>query len=214
MRGKYRLDEIGDGKDVLKFMQGRRTIVTIYIHEDHYSFLIIFGKKEREHFGDIKTLLAVKCTLARQKSAVWQKMYAYEYNGMEDKVMKIDIDPNDIWYHGSNQVFSELREGSTITQWRALAEAFSHQHPHTVFRKLPLPLAWFQRSRQNHPALFINGENNPFGICAELKEKVPFARIYEVKGAGHRPHFVGEQAKELNQMILDFFHNVWHGVKK
>lgn len=50
MRGKYRLDEIGDGKDVLKFMQGRRTIVTIYIHEDHYSFLIIFGKKERECF--------------------------------------------------------------------------------------------------------------------------------------------------------------------
>lgn len=41
--------------------------------------------------------------------------------------MKIDIDPNGIWYHGSNQVFSELREGSTITQWRALAEAFSHQ---------------------------------------------------------------------------------------
>lgn len=54
--------------------------------------------------------------------------------------MKIDIDPNGIWYHGSNQVFSKLREGSTITQWRALAEAFSHQHPHTVFRKLPLPL--------------------------------------------------------------------------
>ncbi len=50
MRGKYRLDEIGDGKDELKFKQGSRTIVTIYIREDRFTFLIIFGKKERECF--------------------------------------------------------------------------------------------------------------------------------------------------------------------
>lgn len=54
------------------------------------------------------------------------------------------------------------------------------------------------------PAFFINGENDPFGSCMELQEKVPHARIYEVKGGGHRPHFVGEQAVELNAMILDF----------
>lgn len=41
--------------------------------------------------------------------------------------MKIEIDPNGVWYHGTNKVFTELREGSTITQWRALAEAFSHK---------------------------------------------------------------------------------------
>ena len=41
--------------------------------------------------------------------------------------MEIKIEPSGIWYHGSNMVFSELREGSTITQWRELAEAFSHQ---------------------------------------------------------------------------------------
>ena len=41
--------------------------------------------------------------------------------------MKIEINPNKPWYHGSNVIFSELREGSTITQWRALAEAFSHK---------------------------------------------------------------------------------------
>ena len=41
--------------------------------------------------------------------------------------MKITVDPNGTWYHGSNVLFSELREGSTITQWRELAEAFSHQ---------------------------------------------------------------------------------------
>ena len=41
--------------------------------------------------------------------------------------MKITVDPDGIWYHGSNVLFSELRQGSTITQWRELAEAFSHQ---------------------------------------------------------------------------------------
>lgn len=50
MRGKYRLDEIGDGKDELKFKQGQKTILTIYIHEDRFTFLVIFGKKEREIF--------------------------------------------------------------------------------------------------------------------------------------------------------------------
>ena len=55
MRGKYRLDEIGDGKDELKFKQGQKTIVTIYIHEDKFTFLIIFGKKERECFEMLKS---------------------------------------------------------------------------------------------------------------------------------------------------------------
>ena len=41
--------------------------------------------------------------------------------------MKIEIDSNGTWYHGSNLIFSELKEGSTITQWRSLAEAFSHK---------------------------------------------------------------------------------------
>ena len=41
--------------------------------------------------------------------------------------MKLKIDPDGIWYHGSNVKFDTLREGSTITQWRELAEAFSHR---------------------------------------------------------------------------------------
>ncbi len=41
--------------------------------------------------------------------------------------MELKIEPNGIWYHGSNKVFSELKVGSTITQWKELAEAFSHQ---------------------------------------------------------------------------------------
>lgn len=41
--------------------------------------------------------------------------------------MKIEIQPDGIWYHGSDKIFSELRTDSTITQWKELAEAFSHQ---------------------------------------------------------------------------------------
>ena len=54
------------------------------------------------------------------------------------------------------------------------------------------------------PALFINGENDPFGTCAELQEKVSGANVYEVKNAGHRPHFVGEQVEEINTTMLEF----------
>ncbi len=41
--------------------------------------------------------------------------------------MQIEIKPDGVWYHGSNRVFDVLKEGSTITQWKELAEAFSHQ---------------------------------------------------------------------------------------
>ena len=30
--------------------------------------------------------------------------------------MKIEINSDGIWYHGSNVLFSELKQGSTITQ--------------------------------------------------------------------------------------------------
>ena len=44
--------------------------------------------------------------------------------------MNIEIDNNKPWYHGTNLVLDTLRTGSTITQWKELAEAFSH--PQTV----------------------------------------------------------------------------------
>ena len=50
MRGKYCLDEVGDGKDELKFKKGKKTVLTVYIREDKYTFLIIFGKWERLSF--------------------------------------------------------------------------------------------------------------------------------------------------------------------
>jgi len=53
MRGKYALDEVPGkyyGIDCLKFRQGKKTIVSVNIHEDHYDFQMIFGKTEREKF--------------------------------------------------------------------------------------------------------------------------------------------------------------------
>lgn len=41
--------------------------------------------------------------------------------------MAIPIQPGAPWYHGSPLRIQELRTGSTITQWRALAGAFSHK---------------------------------------------------------------------------------------
>lgn len=50
MRGKYVADEVGNGKDELKFRRGGKTILTIYIRENRFDFLVIFGKAEREQF--------------------------------------------------------------------------------------------------------------------------------------------------------------------
>ena len=41
--------------------------------------------------------------------------------------MKIKINPDGVWYHGSNKLFHELNKGSIITQWKELDEAFSHK---------------------------------------------------------------------------------------
>lgn len=41
--------------------------------------------------------------------------------------MKIRLNEDGTWYHGSNQVFQILKTGSTITPWKELAEAFSHR---------------------------------------------------------------------------------------
>lgn len=39
--------------------------------------------------------------------------------------MEYPIDMSKTWYHGSPLELDILREGSTITQWREIAEAFS-----------------------------------------------------------------------------------------
>ena len=39
--------------------------------------------------------------------------------------MEYPIDMSKPWYHGSNRKIRVLRKGSTITQWKELAEAFA-----------------------------------------------------------------------------------------
>ena len=41
--------------------------------------------------------------------------------------MEIKMNDNMPWYHGTNVIFDTLKEGSTITQWKHLAMAFSHK---------------------------------------------------------------------------------------
>ena len=41
--------------------------------------------------------------------------------------MSISIQPNGVWYHGSPERFTVLRQGSTVTPCRTLAKAFSHR---------------------------------------------------------------------------------------
>lgn len=41
--------------------------------------------------------------------------------------MEFRINKESIWYHGSNKVFELLEKGSTVTQWKELAQAFSHK---------------------------------------------------------------------------------------
>lgn len=54
------------------------------------------------------------------------------------------IDYSGPWYHGSDQILTTLRVGSSITQERSIAKAFSHQ---------PSLLLQFNRGRIRH-----NGE--------------------------------------------------------
>ena len=80
------------------------------------------------HFKSLKKFdwrVYIWYTLKQVSKIIFQFIILTRKGRLEQ--MELKIDPNGIWYHGSNMVFSELREGSTITQWKELAEAFSHQ---------------------------------------------------------------------------------------
>jgi hypothetical protein len=64
MRGKYALDEVGDGKDTLEFCENGETILTIRIHNDRYDFYVD-GKCVP--VSDLETLESVKQTVMFKK---------------------------------------------------------------------------------------------------------------------------------------------------
>jgi GNAT superfamily N-acetyltransferase len=53
---------------------------------------------------------------------------------MEKEVYPIEL--NKPWYHGSPEIIDTLREGSTITQWKELAIAFSHKPTELSYDKI------------------------------------------------------------------------------
>ena len=114
MRGKYRLDEIGNGKDELKFKQGQKTILTIYIHEDRFSFLIIFGKKERECFETTKDEFSKYICDYYDNSKTyhdgkWMLIDVTTMNQLEEvkKLIQIKKKPNRKPFPRENSVYSQ-----------------------------------------------------------------------------------------------------------
>ena len=85
MRGNYVLDEV-PGKyydiDCLKFRQGKRTILSINIHDDYYDFQVIFGKNEREKFEALRGEFPVAI----------QNLYdaAHTYHGGKWMLIRVD----------------------------------------------------------------------------------------------------------------------------
>lgn len=45
MYGKYRFDKIGDGRIELKYRCANKIILTINLHIDKFTFLVVFGEK-------------------------------------------------------------------------------------------------------------------------------------------------------------------------
>lgn len=64
IRGKYVLDEVGYGKDKLKFCENGETVITIQIHENRYDFHI---DEKNIPVADLETLESVKQMLMIKK---------------------------------------------------------------------------------------------------------------------------------------------------
>lgn len=75
MRGKYCLDEIGDGKDELKFKQGKKTVLTVYTHENCFTFLIIFGPKGISECKECGEFPCIKATSADYRSMLHNEVH-------------------------------------------------------------------------------------------------------------------------------------------
>ena len=64
MRGKYALDEIGNGKDELAFRDGDETVLTIHIRKGHYDFQV---GQNSVRVTDLESLEEAKKLILAQK---------------------------------------------------------------------------------------------------------------------------------------------------
>lgn len=114
MRGNYRLDEIGNGKNELKFKQGKRTFLTVYIHEEKFVFLIIFGKKEREIFEEHRNEFShyIQEYYDNAKTYHDGKWMFFDVNTMDQldemkKLIQIKKKPNRKMFSKDNAVYAQ-----------------------------------------------------------------------------------------------------------
>jgi len=64
MRGKYALDEVGNGKDEVAFRDGDDTILTLYIHKSYYDFQL---GQQTVRVTDLASLEEAKKLIQAQK---------------------------------------------------------------------------------------------------------------------------------------------------
>ncbi|HEX2947355.1 MAG TPA: DUF3795 domain-containing protein [Clostridia bacterium] len=79
MRGKYVLDEVGDGNNILEFREGGETILTIRIHEDCYDFHIdekCIPVADLETLESVKQMIIIKKKPNRKPFSKEQAIYA------------------------------------------------------------------------------------------------------------------------------------------
>ena len=54
IRTYYVMEELWDGKEILKFRKSGKTLVSLSVHENRFNALVIFGKAEREKFDAVR----------------------------------------------------------------------------------------------------------------------------------------------------------------
>ena len=96
MRGSYELDEVSNGTDELKFRRGSKTVLTIYLREDHFVFLLIFGKAERATFEAYRAdfpqeLQDIYDTSKTYHDGKWMKIPVADVDTLESVKRMIEI---------------------------------------------------------------------------------------------------------------------------
>ena len=79
MRGKYVLDEVGDGKDKLELREDGETLITIRIHEDRYDFYIddkCIPVTDLETLENVKQIIMLKKKPNRKPFSKEQAVYS------------------------------------------------------------------------------------------------------------------------------------------
>lgn len=79
IRGKYVLDEVGDGKDKLKFCENGETVITIKIHDNRYDFHVdekFISVTDLETLETVKQLILIKKKPNRKPFPKEQAVYA------------------------------------------------------------------------------------------------------------------------------------------